>query len=95
MTASTLSASSSTHTLAHPLRLPLPYSASLTQMPYEGTADGSRHKGKILPDAQATLLFLSRASHLFPPSQNFGLLTLPHIRTASARAYLSLALSVP
>lgn len=30
-----LSASLSAHTLAHPLRLPLPYSASLTQMPYE------------------------------------------------------------
>ncbi|KAK1479124.1 hypothetical protein CCUS01_16370 [Colletotrichum cuscutae] len=35
MTASSLSASLSAHALTHPLRLPLPYSASLTQMPYE------------------------------------------------------------
>ncbi|KXH31662.1 hypothetical protein CSIM01_08612 [Colletotrichum simmondsii] len=44
MTASSLTASpfhARPHT--HPLRLPLPYSASLTQMPYEGTADGTQH----------------------------------------------------
>ncbi|KAK1478092.1 hypothetical protein CABS01_03394 [Colletotrichum abscissum] len=35
MTASSLSASLSAHALTHPLRLPLPYSASLAQMPYE------------------------------------------------------------
>ncbi|KXH59298.1 hypothetical protein CNYM01_14202 [Colletotrichum nymphaeae SA-01] len=46
MTASSLSASPfHARPRPHPLRLPLPYSASLTQMPYEGTADGTRHGG--------------------------------------------------
>lgn len=168
MTASCLSASRfHARPLTHPLRLPLPYSASLTQMPYEGTADGTRHggtwggtdsfgpeqpQGRMAKKTKSNDRVLARIFRFLspllgtvearrsrlgptdtavcdssslnlrrsyrmprlhywlpltritppppepcvpPPSHNSGLLTLPHIPTASARAHVSLALSDP